>query len=137
MLRLTEASVSCNNLSAVATCEHANSASSPTRLQSIGGGRKLREPGTCSPRSTFHLWLSKTFEAYSVVFIISSVISFLSYRFSSSKPKLPKVTFPESRDEIPCKVGSLSHPEISISECEPFSQMKFKFSKDFKCFHLK
>jgi hypothetical protein len=27
---------------------------------------------------------------------------------------------PESRDEIPFKGGSLSHPKILISECEPF-----------------
>jgi hypothetical protein len=31
----------------------------------------------------------------------------------------------------------LSHPEISILECEPFSQKKFKFSKWFHYFNLK
>jgi hypothetical protein len=41
----TETSVSCNNLSTMTTHEHANSASSLTHLQLIGGGRKPEEPG--------------------------------------------------------------------------------------------
>jgi hypothetical protein len=45
----TEASVSCSNLSAAADYEHADSASSPTHLQSIGGGRKTGDPERCSP----------------------------------------------------------------------------------------
>jgi hypothetical protein len=48
MFRSTEANVSCNNLSVAATHEHVNSASSLTRLQSIGGGRMLREPDRSS-----------------------------------------------------------------------------------------
>jgi hypothetical protein len=38
---LTEANISCNNLFVTATCEHANSALSSTRIQSIGRGEKL------------------------------------------------------------------------------------------------
>jgi hypothetical protein len=45
----TDASVSCNNISAVATCEHMDLASSPNRLQSISGGGMPGEPGRCSP----------------------------------------------------------------------------------------
>jgi hypothetical protein len=52
MFRLTEASISCRILSAVVTYEHRNSDSSPTHLQSIGGGGKLREPDKCSPDTT-------------------------------------------------------------------------------------
>jgi hypothetical protein len=52
MFWLTEASISCRILSAVATNEHPDSASSPTRLQSIGGGGKSREPDRCSPDTT-------------------------------------------------------------------------------------
>jgi hypothetical protein len=40
-----DTSVSCNNLFTMATCEHANSASSPTHLKLIGGGGKPGEPG--------------------------------------------------------------------------------------------
>jgi hypothetical protein len=43
------ASVSCNNLSVVATCEHTDSASSPTYHQLMGAGRKWGEPGKRSP----------------------------------------------------------------------------------------
>jgi hypothetical protein len=49
MFWLTEASVSSNNLSAVETYEHVDSASSPTSLQLMGGGRKLGEPSRYSP----------------------------------------------------------------------------------------
>jgi hypothetical protein len=52
MLRLTEARISCRILSTVATYEHLDSASSPTRLQSIGGGGKPRELDRCSPNTT-------------------------------------------------------------------------------------
>jgi hypothetical protein len=52
MLRPTEASVSCSNLSEAVTCEHVDSASSPTHLQSIGGGEKPREPDRGSPDTT-------------------------------------------------------------------------------------
>jgi hypothetical protein len=45
MSRQTEAIVSCNILSVSVTCEHANVALSSTGLQSIGGGRRLGEPG--------------------------------------------------------------------------------------------
>jgi hypothetical protein len=31
----------------------------------------------------------------------------------------------------------VSHPEIFISECEPFSERKSNFLKDFVYFHLK
>jgi hypothetical protein len=31
----------------------------------------------------------------------------------------------------------VSHPEIPISQCEPFSKRKSKFSKDFIYFNLK
>jgi hypothetical protein len=48
MLWWTEASISYSNLSALATCEHANSGSSPTHLQLMGGGGKAREPGRYS-----------------------------------------------------------------------------------------
>jgi hypothetical protein len=41
---VTEASFSCNNHFAMATCEHANSALSSTCLQSIGGGGRPGEP---------------------------------------------------------------------------------------------
>jgi hypothetical protein len=49
MFWLTEASVSCNNLSAVVTCKHVNSVLSSTHLQSIGRGGKLEEPSRRSP----------------------------------------------------------------------------------------
>jgi hypothetical protein len=49
----------------------------------------------------------------------------------------PNPTFPESQDEIPFKGGSLSHSEILISECEPFSHQKLKISKKFIYFNLK
>jgi hypothetical protein len=45
----TEASISCSNLSAVATNEHADSVSSPTWLQLMGGCEELRELGKYSP----------------------------------------------------------------------------------------
>jgi hypothetical protein len=64
-----------------------------------------------------------------VVFIISLIISFPLYQFLSSEPKLLIPNFPESQGEIPSKGGSLSHPEISISECEPFSKRNSVFSK--------
>jgi hypothetical protein len=48
MLQSTEASVLCNNVSAVVTCEHVNSDSSPTHLQSIGRGQKAGDPDRCS-----------------------------------------------------------------------------------------
>jgi hypothetical protein len=53
MFRSIEANVSCINLSVHqplrgVTCEYMNSTSSPTRLQSIGGVRKLRELGNSS-----------------------------------------------------------------------------------------
>jgi hypothetical protein len=51
MFELTEVSVSCSNLSVVVTCEHTDSALSPTCLQSIGGGGKLGEHGRCSPNT--------------------------------------------------------------------------------------
>jgi hypothetical protein len=51
MFWLTEANVSCNNLSVVVTCEHVSSASSPTHLQSIGGGRMLGQLGKRSPNN--------------------------------------------------------------------------------------
>jgi hypothetical protein len=38
----------------------------------------------------------------------------------------------ERQVEIPFKGGSLSHPEIPISECEPFSTIISNFLKDFK-----
>jgi hypothetical protein len=44
MFRCTEASISCSNLSATVTYEHADSASSPIRLQLMGGGREPGEP---------------------------------------------------------------------------------------------
>jgi hypothetical protein len=44
-----EAYISCNNFSAAATHEHVTSTLSPTRLQSIGGGRMLGEPAKSSP----------------------------------------------------------------------------------------
>jgi hypothetical protein len=49
MFQSTEASILCNNLSVVVTCEHGNSTSSPTHLQLIGGGGNSVEPGRCSP----------------------------------------------------------------------------------------
>jgi hypothetical protein len=55
MFQWTEASVSCNNFSVTATCEHKNSASSSTRLQSMGGDEEPGEPDKCSqdiPRLT-------------------------------------------------------------------------------------
>jgi hypothetical protein len=45
----TEASISCSNLSAVATNEHADSVSSPTWLQLMGGCEELRELNKYSP----------------------------------------------------------------------------------------
>jgi hypothetical protein len=48
-LNLIGDNVLCNNLSVAVTCEHANFALSPTRLQLIGGGGKLGEPGRSSP----------------------------------------------------------------------------------------
>jgi hypothetical protein len=41
----TDATISCSNISMAVTCEHADSASSPTRLQLMGGGGEPREPG--------------------------------------------------------------------------------------------
>jgi hypothetical protein len=67
-----------------------------------------------------HPWLSKAFDAYSTISIISSIISFPSYQFLSSTPKLLSPSFPESRGEIPSRGDSLSHPKISILECQPF-----------------
>jgi hypothetical protein len=49
MFRWTEASISCSNLSAAATCERADSASSSTRLKLMGGGGEPEEPGRYSP----------------------------------------------------------------------------------------
>jgi hypothetical protein len=49
IFRPTEANVSCSNLSVAAAYEHADSASSPARLQSIGVGGKSGEPGRSSP----------------------------------------------------------------------------------------
>jgi hypothetical protein len=43
MFQPTEANVLCSNLSTAATCEHIDSASSPTHLQSIRGGGKTKE----------------------------------------------------------------------------------------------
>jgi hypothetical protein len=40
----TEASISCNYLSAAASCEHADPVSSPTHLLMMGMGEKLGEP---------------------------------------------------------------------------------------------
>jgi hypothetical protein len=51
MFWLTEANVSCNNLSAVVTHEHVNSASSLTHLQSLGRGRMLGQLGKRSPNN--------------------------------------------------------------------------------------
>jgi hypothetical protein len=48
MFHLTKASVSCSNLSTMATYEHANPTSSSTSLQSIGGSEGLGEPGRSS-----------------------------------------------------------------------------------------
>jgi hypothetical protein len=48
MFRPTKASVSCNNLSASMTYEHANSMLSSTRLQLLGGGAKPGEPDRTS-----------------------------------------------------------------------------------------
>jgi hypothetical protein len=81
--------------------------------------------------------LIQTFDSYSVVSIISLSNSYLLYQFLSSESKLPNPTFLESRAEIPFKGGSLSHPKISILECEPFSQKKLKFSKGFHLFSFK
>jgi hypothetical protein len=44
MFRLTKVKVSCNSLSASATCEHASFASPSTHLQSIGEGGRLGQP---------------------------------------------------------------------------------------------
>jgi hypothetical protein len=41
----TEASISCNNVSVVVTCEYVDSATSSTHLQLISEGGKLGEPG--------------------------------------------------------------------------------------------
>jgi hypothetical protein len=49
MFRWTEANISYSNLSVVVTCEHGDSASSPTRLQLMGGGRESGEPNKYSP----------------------------------------------------------------------------------------
>jgi hypothetical protein len=89
------------------------------------------------PCSTFNLWLSKTFDAHSMISILPSNISFSIYQILSSDHKLFSPTFLESRGKISFKGGSLSHPKISISECEPFSQKKLKFSKGFQLFSFK
>jgi hypothetical protein len=60
------------------------------------------------PGSTFHPWLSKNFDAYSVVSTNSSIISFLSYQFFSSMPKLLNPRSPKSRSLIPFK-GVVCH----------------------------
>jgi hypothetical protein len=52
MFRSTEANISCSNLSIAVTCEHTDSASSPTCLQSIGTCRKPGEPSRSSPDNT-------------------------------------------------------------------------------------
>jgi hypothetical protein len=49
MFQWTEASVSCNSFSTMVTCEHENSASSSTCLQSMGGNKEPREPYRCNP----------------------------------------------------------------------------------------
>jgi hypothetical protein len=73
-----------------------------------------------------------------VVWSLSSLQSIHFYRINSyllnpnSSPTCPK-----SRGKIPFKGGSLSHPEISVSECEPFSQKKINISKGFCLFQFK
>jgi hypothetical protein len=47
--------MSSNNLSAVVTGEHADSTSSPTRFQLMGGGEKPGEPGKYSPDTPKHV----------------------------------------------------------------------------------
>jgi hypothetical protein len=49
MFRLTQTSISCSNLSAVATYEHVDSSSSSTHLQLIGKGGALGELSKYSP----------------------------------------------------------------------------------------
>jgi hypothetical protein len=49
MFQPTKANVSCSSLSASVTCEHANAALSYICLQSIGGSKKLGEPGRSNP----------------------------------------------------------------------------------------
>jgi hypothetical protein len=83
-----------------------------------------------------HPWLSKTFDTYSMVFVIPSTFSFLSYRILSLSPT-SNPSFPESRDEIPFKDSRLSHIEISILKCEPFSKGNLKFSKRFRLYSFK
>jgi hypothetical protein len=70
-------------------------------------------------------------------FIFLSTISFLVYQILSSECNLLSPSFPESRDEIPFKGGTLSHPEISILECELFFSINLNFQKDFIWFKLK
>jgi hypothetical protein len=71
------------------------------------------------------------------VWFLSSLQSFHFDLIKSSEYKLQSLSFHESRDEIPFKGGSLSHPKISILECEPLFLDKFEFLKDFIYFHLK
>jgi hypothetical protein len=72
-----------------------------------------------------------------VLSIIPSIIYFRSFQILSSEPKLLSPSYLESRGKIPFKGGSLSHPEIPISECEPFFLNKFKFSKGFHLIQVK
>jgi hypothetical protein len=68
MFWLTETNMSCNNLSAIVTHEHADSASSPTHLQLMGRSRKLGEPsmyirdthGTRGPGCWGHIMKSRS-----------------------------------------------------------------------------
>jgi hypothetical protein len=69
--------------------------------------------------------------------IVWSPFSLQSYQILSSERKLLIPSFPESRGEIPFKGGSLSCPEIRISECEPFSLINLNFQKDFVLFKFK
>jgi hypothetical protein len=65
--------------------------------------------------------------------------SILFYGINSYLPSQNSsvLSFPESRDEIPFKGGSLPYPKISILECELFSLEELNFQKDFNYFSFK
>jgi hypothetical protein len=67
-------------------------------------------------------------------------LTFRSYKILSLKSKFLSLNFSKSRDEIPSRGGggSLSHPKIPISDCEPFfSKRDSHFPKGFHLFEFK
>jgi hypothetical protein len=93
IFRSTEANISCNILSEVATREHANSASSPTRLQSIVGGRKLGEPDRSSPNTLEFAVLTASWSVTASTGAAPPGALMWARRVSKSRSKCPMSSF--------------------------------------------